>query len=110
MSHLSNRQILALPILAAAPNMRQAASDAGISQSTLYRWLQDEYFRNELKRLITETAELIRHELTETTLRSFKVLADLMDHPDPLVRFRAARTVASMGIRVIDADILGLNI
>ena len=33
-SQLTRRQILALPILAAAPNMTQAARDAGISEST----------------------------------------------------------------------------
>ena len=101
-SQLSSRQILALPILAAAPNMQQAARDAGIGQSTLYRWLRDENFRQELKRLTVEVAELTRSELQGLTLRSLKVLADLMDDPDPMVRLRAARTIASMGIRLTD--------
>ena len=46
LSRLTRRQILALPILSAAPNMTLAAHDAGISESTLYRWLQDENFRD----------------------------------------------------------------
>ena len=101
-SHLSSRQILALPILAASPNMQQAARDAGIGQSTLYRWLRDENFCQELKRLTVEVAELTRSELRGLTLRSLKVLADLMENPDPMVRLRAARTIASMGIRITD--------
>ena len=101
-SHLSSRQILALPVLAASPNMRQAARDAGIGQSTLYRWLRDENFHRELKRLIVEVAELTRRELKGLTLRSLKILADLLEDPNPMVRLRAARTIASMGIRITD--------
>ena len=106
LSHLTRRQILALPILAAAPNMTQAALDAGISESTLYRWLQNENFRDELRRLTAEAAEHIHQELHSLTLRSLKVLADLMEDVDPIVRLRAARTVAAMGLRVTDLDTL----
>ena len=106
LSRLTRRQILALPILAAAPNMTQAARDAGISESTLYRWLQDEKFRDALRRLTAEAAERIHQELQSLTLRSLKVLADLMEDTDPIVRLRAARTVAAMGLRTIDAGSL----
>jgi transposase-like protein len=39
------------------PNRRQAAREAGISESTLYRWLQDEHFRVELNRLTAKIAD-----------------------------------------------------
>ena len=54
---LSRRQTLALPILAAAPNLTQAAKDAGISEATLRRWRRDEHFRTEMDRL-THTRSL----------------------------------------------------
>ena len=110
LSRLTRRQTLALPILAAAPNMTQAAHDAGISESTLYRWLQDENFRAELMRLTAEAAEYTRQELQSLTLRSFNVLADLMEDADPIVRLRAARTVAAMGLRTLDAGTLSNSI
>ena len=99
-SRLTRRQILALPILAAAPTMTQAARDAGISESTLYRWRQDEHFRNELQRLTAETANLTRQELETLSRQSSQVLSDLMQDPDPMVRLRAARAVAIMGVQV----------
>ena len=110
LSHLTRRQTLALPILVAAPNMTQAAHDAGISESTLYRWLQDENFRAELRRLTVEAAERTRQQLQSLTLRSLKVLTDLMEDADPIVRLRAARTVAAMGIRTIGVGSLPNNI
>ena len=56
-TQLSARQILALPILAVAPNMRLAAQNAGISPATLYRWLQNDHVRAELNRLTAEAAD-----------------------------------------------------
>ena len=102
-SQLTRRQMLALPILAAAPNMTQAAREAGISESTLYRWRQNEHFRNELQRLTAETADLTRQEMESLTRQSSQVLSDLMQDPDPMVRLRAARAVAVMGAQVSEA-------
>ena len=103
LSHLTRRQVLALPILAASPNMSQAARDAGISDSTLYRWRRDEHFWNELQRLTAEIADLTRQELETLTRQSSQVLSDLMQDPDPMVRLRAARAVAAMGVQVSKA-------
>ncbi len=100
---LTRRQILALPILAAASSMTQAAREAGISESTLYRWRQNEHFRNELQRLTAETADLTRQEMESLTRQSSQVLSDLMQDPDPMVRLRAARAVAVMGAQVSEA-------
>ena len=99
-SRLTRRQILALPILATTPSRSQAARETGISESTLYRWLQDENFRDELGRLTAEAAERTRQELEDLTLQSVRVLRELMEDPDPMVRLRAARAVAAMGLSV----------
>ena len=103
-SRLTPRQILALPILATTPSRTQAARETGISESTLYRWLQDENFRDELGRLTAEAAERTRQELEELTHQSIKVLRELMEDPDPMVRLRAARAVAVMGLRATCTD------
>ena len=38
---LSRRQIIALPILAAAPNLTEGSREAGISDATLRRWCRN---------------------------------------------------------------------
>ena len=85
---------------------RQAALDAGISEATLYHWLQNEYFRAELSRLTAEAAEFTRSEIESLARRSFTILTDLMEDPDPAVRLRASRTVVTMGIQICEADAL----
>ena len=102
LSRLSSRQTIALPILAIAPNMTEAAREAAISRSTLYRWLKDDCFRKELQRLTAETADLTRQELQSLTSQSSQVLSDLMQDPDPTVRLRAARAVAALGVQTAE--------
>ena len=61
-SALAFRQQAALPIIALAPSIAQAARDSGIAESTLRCWLQDPGFREELTKLRQESAELARQE------------------------------------------------
>ena len=68
-SGLSSRRLQALPIIAAAPTLAQAARSSGIGEGTPYRWLQDRRFRHELTRLREDTADLARYELPGLMLR-----------------------------------------
>ena len=101
---LSRKQMLALPILAAAPNLTQAAKEAGISEATLRRWRRDEHFRAEMDRLTHEIAETTRQGLNDLMHHSFRVIRELMEDPDPVVRFRAARAAIVFGIQVCKAE------
>ena len=62
---LSRRQMRALPIVAAAPNLTQAAQEAGIGEATLRRWHRDEHFRAEMAHLTHEIAETTRQRLRD---------------------------------------------
>lgn len=103
-SHLTPRQWSALPFLAATPNIRLAARVVGIGKSTLYRWLEDPGFRDELTRLRRETADLARIELQGLMLRSVSVLAESMEHDDQALRLRAARYALTFGLQAAEAD------
>ena len=101
---LSSKQMLALPIMAAVPNLTQAAKAAGISESTLRRWRRDEHFRAELDRLTAEIAETTRQGLKDVTLQGFRVINELMEDSDPMVRLQAAQAAVLLGIRVYKAE------
>ena len=88
---LTSRQLSALPYLAAFPSANQAARAAGIGKSTLYRWLEDDHFREELTRYREEVAEFARQELKGLQLRAVDVIRDAMNHGNIDVRLRAAR-------------------
>ena len=96
--------MLALPIIAAAPNLTQAAKDAGISKSTLLRWRRDENFRTEMDRVTHEIAETTRGGLMDLIVDGLEVINKLMQDPDPMVRLRAAQAAVILGIRVCHAE------
>ncbi len=101
---LSRRQMLALPIIAAAPNLTQAAKDAGISRSTLKRRRRDENFQTEMDRVTHEMAETTRGSLRDLIVDGLEVINELIQDPDPMVRLRAAQAAVILGIRVCNAE------
>ncbi len=101
---LSRRQTLALPILAAAPNLTEGAKEAGINETTLRRWCRDKHFRAEMDRLTHEIAETTREGLNELLHHSFRVIGQMLEDPDPMVRLRAAQATVILGIRVCKAE------
>ena len=101
---LSFRQQEALPIIAAAPTLAEAARSAGIGHTTLYRWLEDDRFRYELTRLREDTADLARQELQGLMLRSVSVLAEALEDPDKDFRLRAARYSLTFAGRIAETQ------
>ena len=98
-SSLTERQRAALPYIAAFPNMGQAARAAGIGRSTLYRWMEDESFREEVTRLREAAAQLACVQLQGQMLTAVLVLDETMHHEDAAIRLRAARFVLKFGLQ-----------
>ena len=103
-SSLSRRQQSALPVVAATPTLAQAARSSGIGESTLYRWLEDPLFREELIRLRQEAADLAKRELQGVMLRSVSVLAEALEDPDIAIRLRAARYGMSFAVQISEVE------
>ena len=106
---LTTKQQRALPylvtapsVLVTAPSVAQGAEEADIARATLYRWMHDPAFRDELERLRGEAAKVAKVELRGLMLKAVGVLADSMEDQNPFVRLRAARTTMYIGIKAID--------
>jgi len=67
---LSERQLAALPYIATAPSLSEAARRAEIGRTTLYRWLEEPEFRDELERWRRGAAELASLELRGLMLKA----------------------------------------
>ena len=93
-----------MSIIAATPTIAQAARVSGIGETTLYRWLHDDHFRDELTRLRQESANLARLELQGTMLRSVSVLSEALEDPDLAVRLRAARYALSFAVQICEVE------
>ena len=101
---LSDRQVSALPYLAAATTNEEGARLAEISISTFKRWRQDTAFREELRRLREDAASLAHAELNGLALKSVATLNALLEDPNPRVRAQAVRIALNVGVRVGETE------
>ena len=99
---LTERQLAALPYLVASPSLTEAATLADVSRATLYRWMNDDEFRQTLERLRSEAADLAHSELKGLMLKGALVLAEAMEDSSPSIRVRAAQAALSVGLKAID--------
>ena len=109
-SVLTSRQQGALPVIAAAPTIAQAARDCRVSESTLRRWLRDPAFAGELDLIRQEYTGQVSQQCLGLVLRGMNVLADAMDDPDPNLRLRATRYAMTFAVHLhqsmkLNADI-----
>ena len=91
--NLTQRQILALPHLLRPGPITEQARNAGISRNTLYRWFEDENFRECLERLREETLRFSQSEFQAITLKAVEAINDALDSNDIRIRLQAARIV-----------------
>ncbi len=97
---LTDRQLLALPFIAASSTQTEAAEAAEISRATLARWRHNPRFKDELRRTREDAAKLAHAELDGLALKSVSALANLMDDPNPRVRAQAIRTALDISLKV----------
>ena len=103
-SGLNHRQQAALPAVAFASSIAQAARFSGVAESTLRRWLADPDFRGHVDRMREETIHVANQELRGLLPSCAAVFADAMQSPDPSLRLRAARYAVSFILRLNEAD------
>ncbi len=90
---LTRRQTAAMPYLAVARSAVEAARLADVARSTLYRWMKDPFFRDELETRRREAADLARSEMDELMQKAVMTLREVMDDPNSRARVDAARTL-----------------
>ena len=89
--NLSHRQITALPHLIRPGSLTDLAKDAGIGRTTLYRWLQDDNFRQQLEYVREETLRLAETELKGMAYKAAGVIYQALEDESPSIRIRAAQ-------------------
>ena len=79
---LTGKQINAIPHLIASKTLKEGCKKAGVSRKTLYEWLKDPVFKEELRAqrdvIIEEAIEDLRGNLTKAT----ETLIDLLKNAD----------------------------
>ena len=103
-SELTERQLLALPYLTVSKSQGEAAENAGISRTTLHRWMNEPGFREEYQRQRNEAHSLAIAEFRALMLKAAVVLAERLESDDPEERARASRDVMMYGSKIADPE------
>ena len=109
-SKLTLRQKKAVPILASAASVAEAARLSNVDRRTLHRWLKDEDFRNELAQFHGHAADLASIQLQGLMLRAVRGLDDLLDSPRSDIRLRAIRTAVQYSVQLSEIRKLGADV
>ena len=99
---MTPRQLAALPYIVASRTASEGARLAEIDRVTLYRWMNDDDFRRELRRLRSEAAELAHLELRGLMLKAVHVLGAAMEDESPHVRLKAAQTALGVALKATE--------
>lgn len=103
---LPQKQELALQAVISHPNMKEAALAAGISETTLWRYMQDAEFARRLREASREAINHAVIRLQGVSSDAVTVLQELMIKADApaAARITAARTVLDYSFRVVEMD------
>jgi transposase len=101
---LTTRQTRVIPYLLDAPSIEEGSKRARVSKVTVYSWLKQENFRQELKR---QRDELIRGALDSLKAnigKATETLVKLLDSKSEPIRARAAEDIIEFAQKAIEHE------
>ena len=103
---LPAKKELALRAVLSHPTLREAALAAGVSETTLWRYMQDEAFARRLREARREAFSHAMLRLQHAANDAVNALQDVLKNPDAggSVRVAAARVILDQSRRAIELD------
>ena len=101
---LTARQTRVIPYLLGAPSLEEGCKRAGVSKVTVYDWLKQENFRQELKRQRDELIERALDSLKANVTRATETLVKLLDSKSEPIRARAAEDIIEFAQKAIEHE------
>jgi transposase len=101
---LTARQARVIPYLLAAPSFEEGCKRAGVSKVTVYGWLKQEIFRQELKRQRDELIERALDNLKANVSKATETLVKLLDSKSEPIRARAAEDIIEFAQKAIEHE------
>lgn len=103
---LTRKAEQAVAALLQFPTIPEAAKAAGVSERTLYGWLQEEGFREQYR---SAKAEVVRHAVTMVQRASgeaVEVLREVMNSSESSTssRVSAARTILELALKAVELE------
>ena len=101
---LTARQTRVIPYLLGAPSIEEGCKRAGVSKVTVYDWLKQENFRQELKRQRDELIERALDSLKANVSRATETLVTLLTSKSEPIRARAAEDIIEFAQKAIEHE------
>lgn len=100
--NLNAKQMRAISALLVTGNREQAAKDAGVSKTSIYRWFQDPAFVNALHVAERDALADVSRQLVSLSRLAADTLRDAMKDPDARLgeRIRAAESVLNQLLKL----------
>jgi hypothetical protein len=98
-----NKDVLLALAIASGATAAEAAGQLNLSVRTVHRRQADPDFRTLVADIRAQTFERAFGCLTDHMTRAAQKVAALIDHKDPVIQLRAARTLLTLGLRMHDA-------
>jgi len=111
-SKLTRKKEEAIAALLTEPTIAGAAKKAGISESSILRWLKDEEFQTEYRKARRESVSAAISLLQHASGQAVTTLVEVMLDPESSgsVKISAARTVLENSLKAIELEDLAQRI
>ena len=96
--------------VAAGLTNKQAAEQASVSESTVYRRLREPAFKQQVSEARAATVEQASARLTSASLMAIQTLLQLLDAESESVRLGSARAILELGVKFREAQELEARI
>lgn len=107
MSELSRKQEKVLLDLLNGSTITDASKANGISETTIFKWLNDEVFKSEYRRLRREAFEFSISQIQQTTDKAIETLKRNLNCGSPHAEIRASQILLEHTAKAIEImDIL----
>jgi transposase len=105
---LSRQQEQTIAALLACPSIQAAASQAGVAEKTVYRWLKEPAFATAYREARTAILEHAIVQVQQHTSTAVLTLRDVMQDTEgsSSARVSAARTVLELAFKILEVESL----
>lgn len=101
---LTEKQLRAIPFLLAAPSIEEGCKRARVGKATVYGWLKEEAFREELRRQREEVVRGALETLKANVSKATETLVKLLDSDKEGIQARAAEDIIEFTQKAIELE------
>ena len=101
---LNAKQLRVIPYLLAAPSIEEGCKRAKVSKATVYAWLKEEAFREELRRQREEVVREALETLKANVSKATETLVKLLDSDKAGIQARAAEDIIEFTQKAIELE------